>query len=153
MKEFTKWSAVLNLNMTSCLDKRLAKFDINSGQYFYIIHICKKPGLTRECIMESVYRNPSNVTRALVQLEEKGYVRRESSKKDKRTYYLFPTEKALKDCEEIKEIIQATIRDVMEPFTEEERELLPKLLKKAGLQAFEINRLEREKEKLEGGED
>ena len=41
---------------------------------------------------------------------------------------------------------------MLEPFTEEEREMLPKLLKKAGLHAYEINKLERQKEKAEGGE-
>ena len=152
MKEFIKWSSVLNLNMSSCLDKRLAKFDINSSQFFYIMRICQEPGMTRESIMETVYRNPSNVTRALMQLEEKGYVRREPSKKDRCTCYLFPTEKAIRDCEEIQAISQETIRDVLEPFTEEEREMLPKLLKKAGLHAYEINKLERQKEKAEGGE-
>lgn len=152
MKELIKWSSVLNLNMSSCLDKRLAKFDINSSQFFYIIRICQRPGVTRECIMETVYRNPSNVTRALVQLEEKGYIRREHGKKDKRTCYLYPTEKAIKDCEEIRKITQDMISEVLEPFTEEEKELFPKLLKKAGLYAVEINRLEREKDRIEGGE-
>lgn len=151
MKELIKWSAVLNLNMSSCLDKRLAKFDINSSQFFYIIKICQRPGVTRECIMETVYRNPSNVTRALVQLEEKGYIRREQGKKDKRSCYLYPTEKAMKDCEEIWAITQDMISEVLEPFTEEEKELFPKLLKKAGLRAVEINRLERKKDRLEGG--
>lgn len=152
MNEFVKWSAVLNLNMSSCLDKRLAKFDINSSQYFYIMRICQNPGLSRERIMETVYRNPSNVTRALAQLEEKGYIRREPSREDRRTCHLYPTEKAFRDYEEILEITRNTMQDILEPFDEKERELLPELLKKAGLRAFEINRLEREKEKTEGGE-
>lgn len=152
MNEFVKWSAVLNLNMSSCLDKRLARFEINSSQYFYIMRICQNPGLSRERIMETVYRNPSNVTRALAQLEEKGYIRREPSREDRRTCHLYPTEKALRDCEEILEISRNTMRDILEPFDEKERELLPELLKKAGLRAFEINRLERKKEKEEGGE-
>ena len=152
MNEFVKWSAVLNLNMSSCLDKRLAKFDINSSQYFYIMRICQNPGLSRERIMETVYRNPSNVTRALAQLEEKGYIRREPSREDRRTCHLYPTEKAFRDYEEILEITRNTMQDILEPFDEKERELLPELLKKAGLRAFEVNRLEREKEKTEGGE-
>lgn len=149
MKEFIKWSSILNLNISSCLDKRLAKFGINSSQFFYILWICDNPGITRESIMDTVYRNPSNVTRALVQLEECGYIKREQSKEDKRTCSLYPTEKALQDYKEISNIITTIVEEVLEPFSEEEKQVLPILLKKAGLNAVEMNRKERDKERQE----
>lgn len=149
MKDLIKWSSVLYLNMTSCLDKRLAKFDINSSQFFYIFRICENPGITRECIVDTVFRNQSNVTRALIQLEEKGYIRKVPSREDRRTCYLYPTPKAEHDYEEIHQIIQSVIDEIMEPFSEEEQKILPELLKKAAVRAYESNLREREKERKE----
>ena len=140
MREFRKWSSVLYLNMGSYLDRELAPFEINNSQYFYILKICEKPGITQDCILATMHRSPSNVTRALAQLEEKGYIARKPSERDKRTCRLYPTPKATAAYGGIVAVVEESARKVLEPFTEEERALLPRLLERAARSAEALNR-------------
>lgn len=145
MKDLVKWTAVLSLNLNSLLDRKLEPFGINSSQFVYILKVCRKPGITRECIFREIYRNPSNISRALTQLEEKGYLTKEPSREDRRTCHLYPTEKAQEVFEKIEEILSVCDQEVMEIFSEEEKEIFPGILKKAALRAIEMNEKEREK--------
>lgn len=145
MRELIKWSSVLNLSLSSYLDKKLEKFDINSSQFFYILKICESPGMTQDRMIETIYKNPSNITRALAQLEGKGYIEKVPSREDKRTYQLFPTQKGKDSYEEILSILMNCVREVMIPLTEEEKEVLPVLLRKTGEKAFQMNQEEKER--------
>ena len=145
MEELIKWASVLNWNLSSLLDKKLEPFGINSSQFFYILKICRDPGRTRESIFHEVHRNPSNVSRALIVLEEKGYIIKEPSKTDRRTCYLYPTEKAKAVYDEIKTIVYTCNQEVIETFSEEEKVIFPVLLKKAAIHAVEMNERLRER--------
>ena len=145
IRELIKWSAVLNLNFSSLLDKKLEPFDINNGQFFYILKICKNPGMTRERVFQEVYRNPSNISRALTGLEEKGYIRRKPSCEDRRTCQLYPTEKALEVYKSIERITYDSILEATEELSEEEKEIFMRLLKKTALHVVEMNETERKK--------
>ena len=145
MEELVKWAAVLNLNLSSLLDKKLEPFGINNSQFFYILKICGTPGRTRESIFREVHRNPSNVSRALGILEEKGYIKKEPSGTDRRTCYLYPTEKAQAAYNEIKTIVHTCNQKVVDNFSEEERQIFSVLLKKAALQSIEMNMRQKEK--------
>ena len=139
MRELMKWSSLLYLHLTGCLDKRLSRFGLNSSHYFYVLRVCESPGISRDALVDSVYRNQSNVTRALSHLESLGYLRREANLRDRRACYFYPTDKALEEYEEISTIVTELIDEILEPFSEEERRLLPALLQKAGLTAHELN--------------
>lgn len=145
MKDLVKWTAVLSLNLNSLLDKKLETFGINSSQFVYILKICRNPGMTRECIFHEIYRNPSNISRALTQLEEKGYLTKEPSREDRRTCHLYPTKKAQEVYGQIEEILSGCDQEIMEVFSEEEKEIFPGILKKAALRAVEMNEKGREK--------
>lgn len=145
MEELVKWASVLNLNLSSLLDKKLEPFGINNSQFFYILKICRNPGRTRDSIFREVHRNPSNVSRALGILEEKGYIRKEPSGTDRRTCYLYPTEKAQAAYDEIKTIVHTCNQEVVENFSEEEKRIFVVLMKKAALHSIEMNVRQREK--------
>ena len=142
MREFRKWSAALYLNLGSYLDRKLARFAINNSQYFYILKICEVPGMSQDRVFQIIRRSPSNITRALAQLEEKGYITRQPSERDKRTWLLYPTEKATAAYPEILAIVEDAVVQILTPFTEEERALLPALLERAARSAEALNRKE-----------
>ena len=143
MKDLVKWTAILSLNLNSLLDRRLETFGINSSQFVYILKVCRSPGITRECIFHEIYRNPSNISRALTQLEEKGYMTKEPSREDRRTCHLYPTKKTQETYEQIEEILSGCDQEIMEIFSEEEKEIFPGILQKAALRAVELNEKER----------
>ncbi len=145
VSELIRWVAILNLNLSSLLDKKLEPFEINSSQFFYIFKVCRNPGMTRERMFQEVYRNPSNISRALTVLEEKGYIRREPNKEDRRTCYLYPTDKAVKTWEKIEKILDECNLEAMEEMSEEEKKIFQELLKKVALKAVWMNKEAREK--------
>lgn len=141
--EVAKWASVLDLNIKAQLDKQLLPFDINSSQYFYILKICAHPGTTRDMMFEHTYKNPSNISRALDQLENKGFFTKEQNVADKRKYHLFPTEKAFAAREEILRILRETIDQVFIDFSEDDREFFLGMIRTAGKRAYEYNSRER----------
>ena len=147
MREFQKWSSVLYLNMCSYLDRALAPLEINNSQYFYILKICETPGMTQDTVLQTVHRSPSNITRALAQLEEKGYLTRKPSERDKRTCRLYPTARATAAYPAIYAIVDGAAEQVLAPFDEQERILLPALLERAARTAEALNHPAGEEEK------
>ena len=55
-----------------------------AAHHSYIIHICKKPGISQEELARHICVDKSNVTRQVFNLENLGYIQRVQSQKDKR---------------------------------------------------------------------
>lgn len=151
MRRFVKWSAVLDRSFCSYLDKKLVRVGVNSSQHFYILRICESPGITQDTLLEVVHRDPSNVTRALALLEKRGYLKKETGQKDKRTYHLYPTKMALEVYDEIRAIVGESIEEALMPLSMEEREVFMQMLEKTALHVFMLNKKEKTEPDREKG--
>lgn len=105
MESMVKWLSIGDRYTKMYLDKQLAGIGLNSSQYMYIIEICQNPGITQDQFISLFYLNPSNITRALIRLEQEGFIEKRSNPMDKRTCRLYPTERAQKANVKILEII------------------------------------------------
>lgn len=130
MEYFMKY---IDIAFRCALQYRNEKFsnsDLNGNQCIYINHICKNPGISQDKLSKIMYINKSSVTRQLANLEESGYVTRKIYDDDKRVINVFPTQKAL----DVLPAITKTLHDwndyVAADFTEEETEVLCKLLER-----------------------
>lgn len=130
--DIIKWLGITDRYRKMYLDKHLAPLGLNSSQYMYVIRACQEPGLTQDRFVESFYIHPSNVTRAVAALEKGGFLKREACREDKRTSYIYPTEKALSCCGRILEVCREAEQAMTAAFTEQERRELGRLLKRAG---------------------
>ncbi|NLN97396.1 MAG: MarR family transcriptional regulator [Eubacteriaceae bacterium] len=131
-----KWFSITDRHIKKYLDLHLAPYGINSSQHLYILKICDQPGITQERLIEDYYIHPSNVTRALNTLEEKGYVRRESCEEDKRKWKLYPMDKAWDLQKEIIRVKKEAEAELLKGFTVQEQRDFSELLKKAGKNAI-----------------
>lgn len=131
-----KWFSITDRHIKKYLDLHLAPYGINSSQHLYILKICDQPGITQERLIEDYYIHPSNVTRALNTLEEKGYVRRESCEEDKRKWKLYPMDKAWDLQKEIIRVKKEAEAELLKGFTAQEQKDFSELLKKAGKNAI-----------------
>lgn len=61
----------------------------------YILYLCKNPGVSQEMITKVLHINKSNVTRNLQVLIDNGFVNKVVDANDKRSYLIYPTEKAI----------------------------------------------------------
>ena len=90
-----KWLSVADRFAKSYLDERLAPLGINSSQHIYLLKVCDEPGISQDSLLNSVYVHPSNIVRMVAALEKKGLLTRAPCAQDKRTWQLYPTERAL----------------------------------------------------------
>ncbi len=98
-----KWLSVADRYTKIYLDNMLAPLGINSSQHMYLLRICDNPGISQDSLINCFYIHPSNIVRTISTLEKNGFLTRETCENDKRTWRLYPTQKA---CD----IVQ-TIRD------------------------------------------
>ena len=110
--------------------EKLEKLDIVGSQYLYILRVCEYPGISQERLAKILLFNRSSVTRQVAALEKKGFLRRERYEADKRTYLIYPTEKALAAEPRIRKVSRAFRKEIAGDLTPEEMERLEDLLQK-----------------------
>ena len=84
--------------------ERLANTELGACHFPYILTLARNPGITQDTLAKMVYINKSNVTRALLYLEQHGFVERKQSETDRRVLLVYPTQKAMDILPEIRRI-------------------------------------------------
>ena len=77
--------------------------DILPSHFGFVLCITGTPGASQEEIADRLCLNKSTVARAVAQLVERGYARREPCESDKRAFKVYPTERMLEILPRIKE--------------------------------------------------
>ena len=129
-----KWLSVTDRYYKIYLDKQLAPFGINSSQYMFVIKICNSPCISQDSLMNMFYIHPSNIVRSVTALERNGFVSRVPYDKDKRTWQLYPTDKAKAIISEVQAACEKTEAVLLQEFTEEEAARFEENLTIAGKQ-------------------
>lgn len=106
----------------------LAELDLKGCHASYLMEICRNPGISQDTLARRICINKSNIARQLVVLEEGGFVRRQPSQEDKRAMELYPTEKTLELLPRIRQILGRWSRYLTQDLTEEEVEVLSRVL-------------------------
>ena len=132
MEELLRWVSIIYRYSRIHLNSRFEGLDlgITSSQHFFIRRICTNAGITQDKLQPLINLNKSNIARALDTLEKGGFIRKERSKRDKRTARLYPTEVAERIHPEIVSEENAWIDILLRDFTEEEKRLFETMLRK-----------------------
>lgn len=104
----------------------------------YLFHICRKPGISQEKLCEHIMVNKSNVARKLSSLENEGWILRETSENDKRSYQIHPTDKAKEVYPQITSHMKEWNELILEDLSEDEKDILLKLLPKIAKKAKQL---------------
>lgn len=109
--------------------------DLPGIYHGYVFAIYNNPGMPQEWLAKHMFFNKSTVARHLAQLEKAGYVKRETSPKDKRELLVYPTEKMKDIYPKIREITLSWNTMISEEISSEEMEAfnttLDKILEKS----------------------
>jgi DNA-binding MarR family transcriptional regulator len=146
MSELIKWISITDRFSKMYLNKKLEKLGINSSQHMFILKICEHEGIAQDELYPFIYVNKSNITRAIVQLEKKGFIIKISNNDDKRRILLYPTKKAKNIYEQINNIEKQWTDILLNRISPQDKELLEKLIKKMG--ETSIDYLSKNKEAL-----
>lgn len=141
-----KWLSVADRFYKIYLDQQLASFGINSSQYMFLIKICDSPGILQDSLIDMFYVHPSNIVRTLATLEKKEMLTRLPNDQDRRTWKLYPTDRALSIYQEIRTVCENTESILLQGLSEAEKSLFMDLLMQAGKNITEVLHIERKEE-------
>lgn len=93
-----------------------------------LLAVCETPGVCQEELAQTLGAYKSTVTRALRELEQGGFVKRESGKNDRRCLLVRPTDRAYEVLPRMVELRNDWYARATADMSEEEKELLAELL-------------------------
>ena len=144
-----KWLSVTDRFYKIYLDKQLAPFEINNSQYMFLIKICRCPGILQDSLMNMFYVHPSNIVRTVAALEKQGMITRVPNNQDKRTWKLYPTDRALSIIEAVRTICSETEELLLQGMSEAEKEVFADLLTRAAHNITAELHIERKEEEFD----
>lgn len=128
MIDIFKCFAITNKHANVFLDNKLESYGLCAGHRVFIKRIVQSPGITRDAIKNIAHVHPSNTTRAIDYLEEKGFITKSIKEDDKRICMLYPTEK-LKEVYNVLVVAENEwIEIITQGMSKEELELYKKFL-------------------------
>lgn len=111
---------------------QLAPYGIGRGQLMFLRILHKKDGVSQEHIAEQLHMNKGTVARALQKLEQAGFIKRRPSQKDRRVKEVYLTRKAFDTKKIFMKLVNKYTDDVLDGFTDQERETALVLLRRMG---------------------
>lgn len=108
----------------------LKPYNLGSGQYMFLLALLENEGINQDQLGKIVRLDKATTTRAVAKLIKQEYVIRKICPNDRRSYLLFPIQKAYNIKDTLCQILNKWNDIILADFTEEEQILFSKLLKK-----------------------
>jgi len=143
MESIGKLNAAIYRNMDSIVNSKLKDLPIRSGQqdFFYVVSI--NEGITQKELSEHLYIGKSTTAKAIKNLVDRGYIRKEKDVKDKRSDRLYLTEKGREISPRIQqgfiEVVNVAMKDLSDEEIETSIKLLNKILNNVHKEKIKIN--------------
>ena len=118
----------LERNIIDHLNKQYHPYGLSGMQHAFLTVVCRNPGVSQRELSNWFSLDLSNIARNVMHLEKIGYIRRERCENDKRSWLLYPTEKAEEIYPRVVDIFDKTTEQLTADMTAEEKELLSRLL-------------------------
>lgn len=131
MDDLFRYFNIITKHSNVYLDNVLEKYDLCNCHRTFIHKIVETPGITRDKIKNIVHIHPSNTTRTIDYLEEKGYIIKKTNELDKRICELYPTVKLREVYEVLIKAEEEWINIITKEFSDVDKENYRKLLKES----------------------
>ncbi len=129
-KELGRSLTYLYRSRNKFLGERLREYGFSGAMNMILLHVDRHPGTTQDNIATHMYIDKSNVARRIKQLEELGYIRRETDLFDRRQNNLYLTDKGKELVPLVRAYRTQWGQTISAGLTEEERDTLLALLGK-----------------------
>lgn len=127
-----KLTAAIHRNLQIVLNRKLKDISIRSGQHDFFYVISRYEGITQKELSEWLYISKSTTAKAVKNLMDHGYVRKEKDTEDNRYDRLYLTEKGKQISAQMQEtfmeVVEITTRDLSPVEIRQTKELLKKIL-------------------------
>lgn len=112
----------------SYTDEAMAKLNLTSGTYPFLLVLYKKEGINQNEISRELNVDKAMSARSIKKLIDLQYIEKKEDEKDSRAYKLYLTEKGGAIVPEIKKEIQQWIKIITKDLSKDEAVLLEELL-------------------------
>lgn len=136
-----RWISILYRYRQNYLGKKLEPYKIGSGQYFFLLILSKKNGISQEGLSDYLKIDKATTAKALKKLEDEGYVSRIVDATDKRAYQVFLTSKGLEVIPVIEKFIKEWERLITVGLSERESLLIEERLEKMARNACRLKEM------------
>lgn len=109
---------------------RLRRYGLGRGQQSLLMMLFEHGVMTQEQLSRALKIDKANIARAIDKLEKEGYVQRERSEVDKRSYDIILTDKAYEIKGEILSVVNSWVSELTKDMSQQEEERAIELLKK-----------------------
>lgn len=110
------------------LNNGCAQYDLTAAQAVVILIVCDFEVLTQDEITKRLALDKSVIAKTVTKLEETGFLIRTTNTKDKRTYDIRPTQKAMEVYPFLKEQIDISFQRMTQSMTDKEQKEFKRLL-------------------------
>jgi DNA-binding MarR family transcriptional regulator len=125
--------SLLYRQMIKALERELAPLELGPGRYLYLFGLYIRDGRKQQELADIIGIDKAAVTRALVRLEESGYIRRKEDKEDRRATRVYLTAKGRKLRPQLETAAVASIDNLTVALDSDERVEMRRLLAKMAL--------------------
>ena len=138
-EEFGRWISVLYRQFQIFINNELKDLNITSGEYIYLIKLYENKELTQDDLAEIYYIDKSAITRSMRSLEDKGYIKRIKNQRDKRSYRIQVTEKALEVEHRIYNALRSWDDLISLDVNDDELKMLSNILRNMSIKSLDGN--------------
>lgn len=133
--ELGRWISVLYRNNRWYMEQQMAVFDLGGGQHVFLFFLYSNNGASQDEISRALQLDKATAARAIQKLEDRGFVTRQVSEKDKRVNHVFLTQKAYDIEQQLRGFSEEWKAILVEDMSTEEVECLEKLINKLNTNA------------------
>ena len=120
----------LTRTIHAIIEIKFKSLNLQKGQSIYLTRICENPGITMKALCQMLMVDKTTASKVIQKLEAIDLVRREQDEQDKRSFPLFPTDKAKEAYEIIIEEENRLTEQCYHDFSPEERKTVLQLIQK-----------------------
>ena len=125
-----KYSSMLHRCSQAFFNEQLKNTGIGAGQQYFLDRIARMPGITVTQLAQTAGYDHGTSAKAVKKLLDEEYIIIRTDEADGLVKRLYPTEKAAPVVEKIREMKKTWRSKLTEGFSEEEKDLLSKLLRR-----------------------
>ncbi|WP_068775513.1 MarR family winged helix-turn-helix transcriptional regulator [Paenibacillus sp. FJAT-26967] len=124
--------------ISNLLTQRLKDYDITPEQWSVLYRIYEQDGLIQREIADRAGKDKPTTTRILDSLEAKGFIHKKAGQGDRRSFHVHITEKGQSLIRIAEPIEKKTVQDAVKHISQDEYDLLIKLLHQIGANIQEL---------------
>jgi len=130
IKEILREVGMIERCFESIANIEFKEYHLSKNQYIYLVRICENPGIIQERVADMLKVDRSTASRAIEKLKRAGFVKKIAGEENRKNVRLYATEKGMEIFKMLQKEEEYSDSVALNGITQEEREILLRLLQK-----------------------